>query len=176
MSSLLHFRFPFGLSAILVIALAHITSGQNESKNQPSQPAQNEAKLTDEFGNLGSEERSARFDIFFQEIQRSPESIGYVFLYCGKKCRYGEIEAHLRGIELKTAIRKFNRSRLVIVNAGFRDDFVTELWLVAKGQYPPTPRSTVNIKYVVFAERRKYLIEAYDCCDDFSEIWKNYKP
>lgn len=176
MENLIHFRFTVGLSAILVIALAHVNYGQSESKNQPSPIAQNEAKLMDAFGKLVSEERSLRFDLLFQEIQRSPESIGYVFLYCGKKCRYGEIEAHMRGIELKTAIRKFDRSRLVIVNAGFRDAFATELWLVAKGQCPPTPKPTVNIKYVVFAERGKYSMEAYDCCDDFSEIWKNYKP
>lgn len=135
-----------------------------------------EAKLNDEFGRLNSEDRSARFDSFFQEISQNPESVGYVFLYCGKKCRYGEIEAHLRGIELKVALRKFNRSRLIIVNAGFREVFATELWFVPKGACPPKPKSTVNIKYVVFSERGKYSMEAYDCCDDFSEVWRNYKP
>lgn len=163
----------YALIVLLVLAFDVNSQSSATGVDQNSKPA---AKLVDEFGKMNSEERSARFDLLFQEISETSGSVAYVLLYCGKKCRYGEIEAHMRGIELKVALRKFDRSRLVVVNAGFRESFGTELWIVPKDACPPSPKPTVNIKYVVFAERGKYLMEAYDCCGDFSDVWKNYKP
>ncbi|MGQ0541462.1 MAG: hypothetical protein ACT4O9_06385 [Blastocatellia bacterium] len=132
--------------------------------------------LLDEFGILNSEQRSARFDHLFQEISQNPASTGYVFLYCGKKCRYDEIAAHMRGIEVKIALRQFDRSRVVVRDAGFQESFRTQLWLVPAGSCVPVPNKGLNIKEVVFAKPGKYLMEAYDCCDDYSDVWKNLKP
>ena len=134
------------------------------------------AKLVDEFGVSNSEERSARFDAFFQEIAKDPGSTGYVFLFCGRKCRYDEIAAHMRGIEVKIALRRFDRSRLVIQDAGFTDSFRTQFWLVPEGACPPPPESSVHIRNVEFTKPGKYLMEPYDCCDDYTEVWKSLKP
>jgi hypothetical protein len=133
-------------------------------------------KLIDEFGRLTSEERSARFDNLFHEIAQTPGSIGYVFLYCGKKCRYGEIEAHQRGIEIKIALRGFDRSRIVVLNTGFRETFETELWLATKPSDVPKPKSSVNIRLVDFTTSSNRQFEAYECCGDYSDVWKNLKP
>jgi len=132
-------------------------------------------RLVDTFGKLSAEDRSARFDVLLQEISRTPNSIGYVFLYCGRQCRYGEIEAHQRGIEIKIALRHFERDRIVVLNAGFRDRFETELWLAGEPGTAPRPRSTVNIRFVDFAKPTKRMFEPYDCCDDFSDVWRNIK-
>ena len=168
---------PVGLVLLLLVLAAPIARAQETNNVRPSllitQPA---TKLVDQFGNLQSEDRSARFDSLFQEIKQNPGSIGYVFLYCGKKCRYGEIEAHQRGIEIKIALRGFDRSRIVVVNAGFRENFETELWISRDSEIAPTPKSTVNIRFVEFARSTKREIEWYDCCDDFTYVWKNLKP
>ena len=133
------------------------------------------AKLVDEFGKLTSEDRSSRFDTFFQELSQNPGSTGYVFLYCGRKCRYDEIVDHIRGIEVKIALREFDRSRLVIQDAGFHESFRTQLWLVGPGACLPVPQSSVHIKNVEFTKPNTFLMEAYDCCDDYSDVWKNLK-
>ena len=133
-------------------------------------------KLVDNFGTLGSEDRSSRFDGLFQELSQNPGTVGFVFLFCGKTCRYGEIEAHLRGIEIKIALRKFDRSRLVVLHGGFREEFETELWLAADETSAPKPKSTINIRYVTFTKASGRTYEMYDCCDDYSEFWKNLKP
>lgn len=151
-------------------------AAQDPKTNRPGLIIKPTAKLIDEFGIVGSEVRSGRFDRLFQEISQSPNSIGYIFLYCGRKCRYGEIEAHLRGIEIKIGLRRFDRSRLVISNAGFRESFATEFWLVPDGACPPSPRPTLNIRNVMFTKSTARAFEAYDCCDDYSEFWKNFRP
>jgi hypothetical protein len=133
-------------------------------------------ELVDHFGTLNSEERSSRFDSLFQQILQKTGSVGYVFLYCGKQCRYGEIEAHQRGIEVKIALRGFDRSRIVVLNAGFREKFETELWLAPDNELAPRPKSTLNIRYIDFAKASRLTREHYDCCDDYSDVWQNIKP
>ena len=159
---------------VILIVLVGVTSGTAQEGNRQS--AIPVAKLLDEFGIVNSEMRSSRFDYLFQELFRSPGSVGYVLLYCGKTCRYGEIEAHIRGIELKTRFRNPDRTKLVVLHAGYRDSFQTELWLVPKGAGAPIARPSIRIQDVTFAERGKRFIEPYDCCDEISErVWKNVK-
>ena len=166
-----------GVSCILaVIASASAQSDPAKTPTLVIKKPETAAIMIDAFGTLTAEHRSARLDAFLQDLSQNPGSVGYVFLYCGKRCRYGEIEAHQRGIEIKIALRNFDRSRLVVLNAGFRDEFSTELWLVPQGIGAPRPKSTVNIRFVEFSKSTGRTFEAYDCCDDFSETWKNIKP
>jgi hypothetical protein len=132
--------------------------------------------LFDEFGKISAEEKSARFDALFQAMQENPGSLAYVFIYCGEKCRYGEIEAHMRGIELKIAGRGFSRDRLNVVGSGYRKDQTVEIWLKTADAYPPSPHSTINIKNVLFTKVTGRFVEAYDCCEDNGYLWKTFKP
>ena len=168
---------PLTFAVLCIALLTGSVATQDTNRSRPGlvivKPS---VKLVDQFGVLSSEDRSARFDNLFQEISRNAGSVGYVFLYCGRKCRYGEIEAHQRGIEIKIALRNFDRSRIVVVNAGFREKFDTELWLAASDAVAPLPKSTLNIRYIEFAKTSGPTRENYDCCDDYSELWKNLKP
>lgn len=133
------------------------------------------AVLINELGKTNSEIRSASFDFLFHELYNKPGSTGYVILYCGKSCLYGEVESHIRGIEIKIWLREFDRRRLKVINAGFRDSFSLELWVVPAGASPPTPNPSVNIKDVVFRRGLRLSITPYDCCDDPDEVWDYYK-
>lgn len=173
-------RSRISLGSFLLLSLAFCTQqiwAQQPSASRPPLVITNSAiTLVDQFGIMNAEDRSGRFDLLFAQIMQSPGSMGYVFLYCGKKCRYGEIEAHQRGIEIKIGMRRFDRNRLVVMNAGFRETFETELWIATGENVVPKPRSTVNIRYVEFSSSSKQMFEAYDCCDDYSDFWKNLKP
>ena len=142
-----------------------------------------ELRLVDEFGpRLGSEERSARFDAFFSELgfysepNQNNGSVGHILVYCGKVCRYGEVEAHIRGIELKINTRQVPRNRFRIIAAGFRDDLAIELWAASDDKAAPVPRPTLNIKHVTFTKPTRRIVEDYDCCDDNGYLWRSFKP
>ena len=81
-----------GLIPVVILFSASVLFGQ-ESIPTP--------RLFDQFSKVTAEDRSARFDNLFVELQNDPNAQGFVFIYCGKTCRYGEVEAHFRGIELK---------------------------------------------------------------------------
>lgn len=50
-----------------------------------------------------------------------------------------------------------------------------ELWRVPAGADNPVPKPTVDIKDVTFKGLRKSLIEPYDCCDDPTFMWNEFK-
>ncbi len=130
----------------------------------------------DSFSKSSGEQRSASFDNFFIQILNNHKSVGYIFVFCGKVCSYGEFEAHVRGIELKTATARFPRERLMVLHGGYRDAQEVELWLAPEGASPPLPESTRSIKDVTFAKARYHLIVPYDCCEDDGRLWKMFRP
>ena len=165
----IRFSILLVLCVLAVSEVAQVKPGTPTlSINKPDMSA----TLIDEFPIMNSEERSVRFDNFFSEISKAPGSTGYVLLFCGKKCRYDEIVAHMRGIEVKIALRNFDRSRLVLQNAGFLSDFRTQLWLVPAGASAPQAVSGFNVNEVEFSKPGRYPLEAYDCCDDYTYVWQ----
>jgi len=134
------------------------------------------SQLFDTIGKSNGEVRSMTFDGLFMQLQNIPNSTAYVFVYCGKVCKYGEVESHIRGIELKIDSRKFHRSQIVILNGGFREKQEVEIWTQPIGADPPFPRSTLNIKNVTFSKSNAALIEPYDCCGSLTTQWKTFTP
>lgn len=133
------------------------------------------SQLVDSFGKANSEERSAKFDAFFLQLLNLPDSKGFVFVYCGKSCRYGEIESHFRGIELKINGMKFDRSRITVVHGGCRDGQEVELWMQASGASAPAPNPTLSIKNVTFTKVTTHNIEPIDCCGSQESQWKTFR-
>jgi hypothetical protein len=163
----------YRLLLILTVLVSTVAASAQDGDGKATTPT---AKLVDEYGFLNSEERSLRFDLFFQELSKDPTATGYVYLFCGKKCSYDEIVAHMRGIEIKIALRQFDRSRLVIQNSGFRELFTTQLWLVPAGACLPAAETGVHLKNIEFTKPGKYLWVPYDCCEiDFAQVWKSIK-
>lgn len=162
----------FCLASMVAIAFAVIAI-HAQGPDIIRQPA---AVLVDSFGKSNGEERSAKFDNFFIQIDNNPGSTGYVFVFCGKVCRYGEVESHFRGIELKTAYHKYPRDRMVLLHGGYRDSQEVELWLAPPGAGAPVPKGTRNIRDVKFTRSTNRLIEPYDCCGDYESTWKTFRP
>ena len=129
-------------------------------------------QLVDEFGRTTPADKSGRLDSLFSVMSKNANSKGYVYVYCGKICPSGEIEAHFRGIESFIWIRKFDRKRLVVLNGGFRDSTTVELWLVPEGACPPAPRPSVEFRHVSFIGKYKNRFESYDCCKDDDFQWE----
>ena len=62
--------------------------------------------------------RSAKFDRFLIELANRTNSKGFVLIYCGKKCQYGEVEAHIRGIESKIG-NHWERENILILHGDY---------------------------------------------------------
>lgn len=171
------------LDQVIVIGFAVVMLVDGIFAQRPVVVSQTSLQLLDEFGSgLGSEERSARFDVlfselgFYEESRKNSPAIGYVFVYCGKVCKYGEAEAHIRGIELKMRAREVPRSRMRIVAAGYREKFTIQLWTASDDRAAPVPEPTLNIKHVTFTKLGRRIVEPYDCCDSPNSLWKVFKP
>ena len=171
------------VATVLLASLGNIAPMSGTFAQAPVPSIRTTLRLLDEFGSgLGSEERSVRFDVlfselgFYEETGTNSTSVGYVLIYCGKVCRYGEVESHIRGIELKIHTRKAPRNRLKIIAAGYREKLTVELWLASDGNAAPVPRPTINIKQVAFTKATRPIVQAYDCCDDTGFLWRSFKP
>ncbi len=121
--------------------------------------------LIDSLVKQTSEERSLKFDLFVNQLNNLRNSKGYVFVYCGKLCRYGEVESHFRGIEMKLARRGFDRSRIFVVHGGYRDVQSVELWVQPEGACAAVASPSISVKDVIFTKVTRNTLEPYDCCD-----------
>lgn len=121
-----------------------------------------EARKIDEFGITNCGDYGARIDVLFRELEKFPDSKGYIFVYEGDlevfiydrngvnkgkklvlsekgfaKNVIGYFKEHL-------TYRKFPLERIVFLEAGFRRKYTNELWFVPNGVSPPIPMPTLQ--------------------------------
>jgi len=144
------------LSAISLLVLLSLTSSEFGSQAVVA------PKKIDEFKDICCEDEEARLDYFAIELQHNPSAQGVIIFYGGqlyrscwyggprygeRRPRYGEAEA--RAARLKpylTNSRHLDPERIVVVNGGFRESWMAELWLVPTGAKTPVPTPTLDRK------------------------------
>lgn len=90
---------------------------------------------TDNFGPLANDDVRARLDAYFIELQNNPNDTGYIINYGPSR----QVTARERLIRNHIAFRRFDPSRIVIVNGGDAPEISTRLFRVPPGAEPPTP-------------------------------------
>ena len=110
----------------------------------------------DEFGDINCEDEYARLDNFVVQLQNTPSSQGYIIFYGGRRFR-GRLprkgEAAVRAARLKSYLvnrRGMAAERTVVINGGYQETFLVELWIVPAGALPPEPHSTVPASKIKF--------------------------
>lgn len=100
----------------------------------------------DEFGKSGDCELSARIDNLYIHLNNVPNSTGYIILYKGKDFLPADYESNLYGKRIKQqiAFRKYDSSRIVFIDGGFRESVTTELFVVPENGEIPSPTETVE--------------------------------
>jgi hypothetical protein len=107
----------------------------------------------DEYGNLRLSDEKARLDNFAIELQNDPTAQGYILCYGGRVGRAGE--AQRRCSRAKSYVNKqrgVEASRIVTMDAGYKEDLTVELWVVPSGGVPPLPSPTVDPSEVRFSK------------------------
>jgi hypothetical protein len=126
------------------------------------------SELFDKFGDVCCDDEKARLDNFAIQLQNNPESQGYIIFYGGRRHNYpychsarqslprrGEAEA--RVARLKPYLvnsRGLDPKRIVVINGGYRESWMAELWIVPKGADAPTTTPTVQPQEIRFRKSR----------------------
>lgn len=104
-----------------------------------------EARKFDEYGPLAPKDENARLDNFVNEIQMDPQAQAYVIAYGGRAGKAGDAQrAANKAKDYLVKKRGIDSSRVVVMDGGYREQAMTELWLVPSGANPPQPEPTVK--------------------------------
>jgi hypothetical protein len=108
-------------------------------------PSITPSKRFDEFPSIAFDDDKARLDNLAIELQNNPGAQGYIIAYSGRRSRAGEADRmSARAVSYLVETRGLSRSRLVVVNGGYRDSNTFELWLVPQGAEAPRPTPTAS--------------------------------
>jgi hypothetical protein len=142
---------------LLAVSSLNIFAQQVERRNV-------QATLYKSYDAFKSDEASLIIDQFRTEVANHANSRGFVIVYCGKVCQYGEVEAHLRGLQLSFHLKHVDMTQFFLIVGGFKERTTTEFWLVPDGAALPTVNSTVNFESVRYKGTFNSTIVQYECC------------
>ena len=145
-----------------LLCFGQVVFAQDEGKTANN--LKTEAKLIEAGSYQTSEVASLHIDMLRSAMQKSSNSKGLIIVYCGKTCRYGEVEAHLRGINLSLGFKGVKIEDFIILNGGFREKLTVEYWVIPENACVPIPNSTVKIGDVKFKGTFKEKFVPYECC------------
>lgn len=133
------------------------------------QTAFGQARLNESAPYETSELANLRLDNLLNEIEKSPNSVGYIIIYGGKVNKIGEIEGHLFGIQKSLDSKKIDRKKILVISGGFREKLTLDYWLVPQGDFPPFPTPTVPIEKVKFRGVSRFIIPHFSIDNFYKE-------
>lgn len=112
----------------------------------------------DQFNRISCDDYLARMQLVFNTAKENPNSLIYVIIYDGKiidpsYTKGGDrvfyptsdsIRAKIGSIRKLMALYKVKTRNIRLVNGGYRDEPVVEVWKVPPGASAPTPTPTVT--------------------------------
>ena len=122
------------LKVLILILFALCSTAFAQIEEQPK------ANLFDEFEKATNGNVKMRMDSFFVELSNNPASQGYIINFGTNR----EIAIRDRQIRNSINFRKYDASRITIVNGGFRGAVKTELWIVPAGAENPCIKDVSN--------------------------------
>ena len=111
----------------------------------------------DDGGGLTFEQDKPRIDLFAEDMKGRSSAEGYIIAYGGLESYKNEARTRLRCIQnyLMTA-HGIPRSRLKLIDGGYRPEVSVNLFLVNRGDPKPTPFAIVNREAVRMTKAPKY--------------------
>jgi hypothetical protein len=135
-------RYLVFLVLVLVGSGSHLVAQDGSESTPDTVP---KAELIDEFGRVGNCDLSARMDYLFMALSKRPDHQGYIINYQGVNTLPGDREkfSRERALTNQISFRAFDESRITFLRGGYRQDVMTELWLVPPSAAAPEPSQTV---------------------------------
>ncbi len=107
------------------------------------------AVMVHEFGDLPVKDEAERLDILVSGLSQSPDRT-YIFGYAGRTNPRGYSAASLRRMREYIVKAGIPPNRVMVIDGGFREEPVFELWVVPFGSEIPRPTPTVDRREIVF--------------------------
>jgi hypothetical protein len=118
----------------------------------------------DEYGNLSTDDEAAHLDLFAEKLFKQPNLRGYIVAYSEPRRERGSYLRRIYGIgKYLTYARGIEPNRVVVVDGGYRDKFVTQLWLIPEGAEPPPSVPTISQPPVNTSSAYKFDGECLNC-------------
>jgi hypothetical protein len=149
-----------GLLALLVCSF--IAYG----KTCPAQTTllENSPVKLDEYGNLPTHDEAAHLDLFAEKLFKQPGLRGYIVAYSEPRMGRGSYLRRIHGVgRYLTEARGIEANRVVVIDGGYKEKFVTQLWLVPEGAAPPSPAPTISLPPVTTSSAYKFDEECLNC-------------
>lgn len=114
------------------------------------------AQKVDEFKDINCEEEMARLDNFTINLQNTPTSKGVIIFHGGRRLggrlpRRGDAAA--RAARLKSYLtqrRGIPKEQIIVIDGGYREEWMAELWIVPLGADLPVGSPTIPTKAIKF--------------------------
>ena len=149
-------------SVILIVAgvagLVQTNPTSLKPMNQlPDQRTDKRIFHEDDGSGLSFQEDKPRIDLFAEQLKRNKSAVAYVIAYGGLVSYKNEAAIRLRCIRnhLITA-HGISRSRVKVIDGGYRPEVGVRLYLVKPGDPKPTPYPIVNREAVRMKKPPKY--------------------
>jgi hypothetical protein len=103
----------------------------------------------DEFGDVRAENEKEHLDSLAMELENKEYMTALVFVYAGKRARFGEAEARLiRARNYLVNERHVPQDRIVTLDGGYREELTFEVWTLPPRTPPVKPSPTVDFANV----------------------------
>ena len=121
------------------------------------------AKL-DEYGDLPTDDEAAHLDLFAEKLFKQSNLRGYIIAYNEPRMERGSYLRRIYGIgRYLTEARGIEANRVVVVDGGYKEKFITQLWLIPVGTEPPLPAPTISQPPVISSSAYKFDEECLNC-------------
>ncbi len=91
-------------------------------------------------------------DAFAQHLKSNPSLRALLISYGGKQsCRNEALSRARLAIRYLSKMHGISSNRSTILNGGYREDWVVELWVGSHGATRPSPTRTINRKRVIIS-------------------------
>ncbi len=124
----------------------------DESESASPSQGQQCVQPIDHYGDLRSNDTRARLDNFAIQVHQQPGAKGYIVIYGPRRGRQGAAQRSLNFQIDYLAQRGIPAHRLITRLGGYREEMVTELWMIPGNCTPPSPTPTVLPSQVVILQ------------------------
>jgi hypothetical protein len=126
--------------------------------------SENSPVKLDEYGDLPTDDEAAHLDLFAEKLFNQPKLRGYILAYNEPRMGRGSFLRRIYGVgRYLTEARGIETNRVVVADGGFRENFVTQLWLIPEGAEPPLIAPTLPQPTVVASSAYKFDEECLNC-------------
>jgi hypothetical protein len=149
----MNLRRPRMLITFFILALSPITVFANTDR------------IFDSFGAINCEVEMARLDNLTIELQNTPGTRAYIFVYGGKRGTYRN-EVQVRGARMKRYLiesRGIDPDRVRLINGGYRETLSVDVLIIPNDTTAPAASPTVEAKAVRFKRGKMALYSEVGC-------------